>query len=232
MRLFFIRMAVLTALYCYAAYQDIRERLISDWTWISALTTGIPLLVLDIAEGYLWSSYHLLPLTVPVYLLVLVMWRKGLFGDADAIFLAVTTFLLPAAPWPPVYRVPGILPLSVIFLASLIASAYAMGHHLVRNARMRRRGLLRYPPHVRSTLGRLLCLIMMTPVEKEMLDGFHYLPGPGLRVNAAPPDFERYSYSVCGRVYVWASVGIPLVACVCASLALHLLALLVLCPHA
>ena len=223
MEIFLVRYLALIAISAYAAVVDLRSRLVPDYVWIIYLLVQTPLYIVDIASGYITGVRYLV-LLAPIYILALLVWRYSLMGEADAIYIALLATYFPRAPGRGIYSIPGILPLSILLVSMVLGVIATITYNVSRNLWMARRGLLKYPERYRSLRGRATLFLLLTPVERDRVDSLKYLPG--LSISLPRPGEEQHiedlSYEVSGKVYIWASPGMPMLLWFTVGLGIHL----------
>jgi archaeal preflagellin peptidase FlaK len=76
----------------YASYTDVTKREISDFVWIVFGALSVALLFL---EPQFWEALTSVGISLIVAPIVLIIWRLGMFGGADAFGLIVLALLVP-----------------------------------------------------------------------------------------------------------------------------------------
>ncbi len=87
-----LRIILAVVMLGYASYTDIAKREISDFIWIIFAVLAI---VLIIFEPNITESLTTIAISLIVAPIVLIVWRIGLFGGADAFALIVLALLVP-----------------------------------------------------------------------------------------------------------------------------------------
>jgi preflagellin peptidase FlaK len=108
-----------------ASIFDIRKREINDLLWIGF---GAVAFVMFIISGDLWGAAKMIGLSMIIAPIVLVIWRLGIFGGADALCLIVLAGL---APMGSIYGT-GVTPITPLTNAAVI-SVIPIFVNLVRN---------------------------------------------------------------------------------------------------
>ncbi|MHB8601532.1 MAG: A24 family peptidase C-terminal domain-containing protein [Nitrosotalea sp.] len=89
-----IRIIVALSMLFLATIIDIRKREINDILWIGFGGIAVLLFFLN---GELWQTFVLLAISMIISPIVLLIWRLGVFGGADALCLIVLAALAPMA---------------------------------------------------------------------------------------------------------------------------------------
>ena len=124
--LFQIRIIIALAMLSSATIIDIRTREISDLMWVifGVISVGLLFLEPDIIKAAFGVGFSLI-----VAPLVLLLWRLGLFGGADALGLIVLSALAPMA----TLSDSGISPFSILVNSALL-SITPMMINFIRNS--------------------------------------------------------------------------------------------------
>jgi len=76
----------------YASYTDVTKREVSDYVWIVFGALSVVLLFL---EPQFWQALTNVGISLIVAPIVLIIWRLGIFGGADAFAIIVLALLVP-----------------------------------------------------------------------------------------------------------------------------------------
>ncbi len=87
-----IRIITAIAMLGYASYTDVTKREISDYVWIVFGAISVVLLFL---EPQFWEALTNVGISLIVAPIVLIIWRLGMFGGADAFAIIVLALLVP-----------------------------------------------------------------------------------------------------------------------------------------
>lgn len=87
-----IRIIIAVAMLGLASVIDLKKREVNDMLWIAF--SGMALLLLFVSPN-IWNDLHTIGLSMIVSPIVLVLWRFGIFGGADALCLIVLAGLAP-----------------------------------------------------------------------------------------------------------------------------------------
>jgi len=90
--LYIIRIILALAMLSLASIIDLRKREINDILWIGFGGVAVLLFFLS---GDLWKNFVLLAISMIIAPIVLLIWRLGVFGGADALCLIVLSALTP-----------------------------------------------------------------------------------------------------------------------------------------
>jgi preflagellin peptidase FlaK len=120
-----IRIVIALGMLIIASVLDMRKREINDLLWIGF---GAVAFVMFIISGDLWGTAKMIGLSMIIAPIVLVIWRLGIFGGADALCLIVLAGLAPMAS---IYGT-GLTPITPLTNAAVI-SVIPIFANLVRN---------------------------------------------------------------------------------------------------
>jgi len=87
-----LRIITAIAMLGYASYTDVTKREISDYIWIIFGALSVVLLFL---EPQFWQALTNVGISLIVAPIVLIIWRLGMFGGADAFAIIVLALLVP-----------------------------------------------------------------------------------------------------------------------------------------
>ncbi len=87
-----LRIIAAIAMLGYASYTDVTKREISDYVWIVFGALSVILLFL---EPQFWEALTNVGISLIVAPIVLIIWRLGMFGGADAFAIIVLALLVP-----------------------------------------------------------------------------------------------------------------------------------------
>ncbi len=87
-----LRIIAAIAMLGYASYTDVTKREISDYVWIVFGALSVVLLFL---EPQFWEALTNVGISLIVAPIVLIIWRLGMFGGADAFAIIVLALLVP-----------------------------------------------------------------------------------------------------------------------------------------
>ncbi len=87
-----LRIISAIAMLGYASYTDVTKREISDYVWIVFGAVSVVLLFL---EPQFWEALTNVGISLIVAPIVLIIWRLGMFGGADAFAIIVLALLVP-----------------------------------------------------------------------------------------------------------------------------------------
>lgn len=87
-----LRIIAAIAMLGYASYTDVAKREISDYVWIVFGALSIVFLFL---EPQFWEAFTNVGISLIVAPIVLIIWRLGMFGGADAFAIIVLALLVP-----------------------------------------------------------------------------------------------------------------------------------------
>jgi len=87
-----LRIIAAIAMLGYASYTDVNKREISDYVWIVFGALSVVLLFL---EPQFWEALTNVGISLIVAPIVLIIWRLGMFGGADAFAIIVLALLVP-----------------------------------------------------------------------------------------------------------------------------------------
>ena len=87
-----LRIIAAIAMLGYASYTDVTKREITDYVWIVFGALSIVLLFL---EPQFWDAVTNVGISLIVAPIVLIIWRLGMFGGADAFAIIVLALLVP-----------------------------------------------------------------------------------------------------------------------------------------
>ncbi len=87
-----LRIIAAMAMLGYASYTDVTKREVSDYIWIVFGALSVVLLFL---EPQFWQALTNVGISLIVAPIVLIIWRLGMFGGADAFAIIVLALLVP-----------------------------------------------------------------------------------------------------------------------------------------
>jgi len=87
-----LRIVAAIAMLGYASYTDVTKREVSDYVWIVFGALSVVLLFL---EPQFWQALTNVGISLIVAPIVLIIWRLGMFGGADAFAIIVLALLVP-----------------------------------------------------------------------------------------------------------------------------------------
>ena len=87
-----LRIVAAIAMLGYASYTDVTKREVSDYIWIVFGALSVVLLFL---EPQFWQALTNVGISLIVAPIVLIIWRLGMFGGADAFAIIVLALLVP-----------------------------------------------------------------------------------------------------------------------------------------
>jgi len=87
-----LRIIAAIAMLGYASYTDVTKREVSDYVWIVFGALSVVLLFL---EPQFWQALTNVGISLIVAPIVLIIWRLGMFGGADAFAIIVLALLVP-----------------------------------------------------------------------------------------------------------------------------------------
>jgi len=87
-----LRIITAIAMLGYASYTDVTKREVSDYVWIVFGALSVVLLFL---EPQFWQALTNVGISLIVAPIVLIIWRLGMFGGADAFAIIVLALLVP-----------------------------------------------------------------------------------------------------------------------------------------
>ncbi len=87
-----LRIIAAIAMLGYASYTDVTKREVSDYIWIVFGALSVVLLFL---EPQFWQALTNVGISLIVAPIVLIIWRLGMFGGADAFAIIVLALLVP-----------------------------------------------------------------------------------------------------------------------------------------
>ncbi len=87
-----LRIIAAIAMLGYASYTDVAKREISDYVWV---IFGALAIVLLIFEPQIYDGLINVGVSLIVAPIVLIIWRLGIFGGADAFAIIVLALLVP-----------------------------------------------------------------------------------------------------------------------------------------
>ena len=87
-----LRIISAIAMLGYASYTDVTKREVSDYIWI---VFGVLSVVLLFLEPQFWQALTNVGISLIVAPIVLIIWRLGMFGGADAFAIIVLALLVP-----------------------------------------------------------------------------------------------------------------------------------------
>jgi len=87
-----LRIIAAIAMLGYASYTDVTKREVSDYIWIVFGAISVVLLFL---EPQFWQALTNVGISLIVAPIVLIIWRLGMFGGADAFAIIVLALLVP-----------------------------------------------------------------------------------------------------------------------------------------
>ena len=87
-----LRIVAAIAMLGYASYTDVTKREVSDYIWIVFGALSVVLLFL---EPQFWQALTNVGISLIVAPIVLIVWRLGMFGGADAFAIIVLALLVP-----------------------------------------------------------------------------------------------------------------------------------------
>jgi preflagellin peptidase FlaK len=87
-----LRIIAAIAMLGYASYTDVTKREVSDYVWIVFGALSVVLLFL---EPQFWQALTNVGISLIVAPIVLIIWRLGIFGGADAFAIIVLALLVP-----------------------------------------------------------------------------------------------------------------------------------------
>jgi len=87
-----LRIIAAIAMLGYASYTDVTKREVSDYIWIIFGALSVVLLFL---EPQFWQALTNVGISLIVAPIVLIIWRLGMFGGADAFAIIVLALLVP-----------------------------------------------------------------------------------------------------------------------------------------
>ena len=87
-----LRIITAIAMLGYASYTDVTKREVSDYIWIVFGALSVVLLFL---EPQFWQALTNVGISLIVAPIVLIIWRLGMFGGADAFAIIVLALLVP-----------------------------------------------------------------------------------------------------------------------------------------
>ena len=87
-----LRIIAAIAMLGYASYTDVTKREVSDYIWIVFGALSVVLLFL---EPQFWQALTNVGISLIVAPIVLIIWRLGMFGGADAFAIIILALLVP-----------------------------------------------------------------------------------------------------------------------------------------
>ncbi len=227
MNLFIIKLVIICTLFGIAAYQDYKDRLVSDYIWIA---TAILCLPIQLYELFVLNTPPLQIYLIEELLFILfflAMYYIKLFAEADLIAFIVLTIFIPIIPEGPltkffsIYAVPGLFVLSIIVLGLILGIIVYIPINYLHNMGM----LKKYGIKQEFSMLEKIRFLFMVLVPKESIDNLKYLPGLKIVCNhqEGKEDKNLIPLSDEHEQLVWASMGVPVITFLFISILIHLI---------
>jgi len=224
--LFYIKLFVMLVSLGVAAYQDYRERLISDYVWLAIIIICGPVQAYEVLYTINDITRFVYVVSIVFYgVFYFIMYLLKLFAEADLILFVIISIFLSYIPRNLtvhfIYTIPGFLPLSVIVLGLIICVLAYIPINYHHNLKVMRQ----YDLGRKLLFSEKIKSLLMVLVPEDAVDNLKYIPG--IRISIEPAEQKDYIITKDGTTLIWASLGIPVITFVFISLTLHVIFLLI-----